>query len=76
MKRFLTIVLASGCLLGAGLAVWQQIPAPLPDTWSPAERALIRSLSLSQLPPLPADPSNAFANDERAAELGQKLYFR
>jgi len=75
MKRFLTIVLASGCLLGAGLAVWQQIPAPLPDTWSPAELALIRSLSLSQLPPLPADPSNAFADDERAAELGQKLYF-
>lgn len=75
MKRFLTVLLASGCLLAAGLGIWQQVPAPLPDTWSPVEIALIRSLSLNQLPPLPADPSNAYGDHEQAAELGQRLYF-
>lgn len=75
MKRFLTVLLVGGCLLAAGFGIWQQIPAPLADTWTSAELALIRSLSLSQLPPLPADPSNAYADNELAAKLGQQLYF-
>ena len=43
--------------------------------WSPAEARLIASLSLSTLPPLPTDPSNAVGDDAAAAALGRTLYF-
>lgn len=43
--------------------------------WSAQERELLRELSIASLPPLPADPSNRLADDERAAELGQRLFF-
>ena len=43
--------------------------------WSAEERALLRSLSLASLPPLPADPSNRHAADARAAALGHRLFF-
>ena len=45
-----------------------------PD-WSEAELRLIGSLSLDQLPPLPADPSNRVADDPAAAVLGRALFF-
>ena len=45
-----------------------------PD-WTPAERATLRGLSLSSLPPLPPDPSNAVADKPEAAALGQRLFF-
>lgn len=43
--------------------------------WSRQELARLQELSLAKLPPLPADPSNRVADDERAAELGQRLFF-
>ncbi len=43
--------------------------------WRAAELAQLQQLSLASLPPLPADPSNRVADDERAAELGQRLFF-
>jgi cytochrome c peroxidase len=43
--------------------------------WSPAERTLLRSLSLGSLAPLAPDPSNRYADDESAARLGQRLFF-
>jgi cytochrome c peroxidase len=43
--------------------------------WSEDQRKLIASLSLSKLPALPADPSNAVADDPRAAALGKALFF-
>src|SRR5687768_1162381 len=43
--------------------------------WSPEERALLRSLSLASLGPLPADPSNRVADDADAARLGHRLFF-
>lgn len=43
--------------------------------WSPAETKLIASLSLSTLPPLPGDPSNAVGDDPAAAALGRALFF-
>lgn len=43
--------------------------------WTPAEAKLIASLSLSTLPPLPPDPSNAVADDPAAVELGRALFF-
>ena len=43
--------------------------------WSEDERAALRSLWIGSLPPLPADPSNKYADDPRAAAFGQKLFF-
>lgn len=43
--------------------------------WSGEEIKLLRSLSLSSLPPLPKDPSNAYASNPKAVELGKKLFF-
>lgn len=43
-------------------------------TWSAADLATLRSLSLQSLPPLPPDPSNAVADDPAAAVLGETLF--
>jgi len=43
--------------------------------WSDAERGLLRSLSLASLGPVPADPSNRWADDTLAAALGHRLFF-
>ena len=43
--------------------------------WSPQELAQLEELSIASLPPLPGDPSNRVADDERAAEFGQRLFF-
>lgn len=64
------------CLLPAvAVLIWLLAPAPLPERWNESEAALIASLSLSALPPLQTDPSNAAADDERAAMLGRRLFF-
>ena len=68
------IPLAAGLAIAALLA-WLLFPMPLPERWSESEAALIASLSLGSLPPLPADPGNAVADDERAATLGHRLFF-
>jgi cytochrome c peroxidase len=44
-------------------------------TWSAEQVAAIDALRLSNLKPLPPDPSNQYADDERAAAFGQKLFF-
>ena len=43
--------------------------------WSAAERATLRSLSLTSLEPLAPDPSNRFGDDPHAAALGRALFF-
>lgn len=45
------------------------------SAWSPAESKLIASLSLSTLPELPPDPSNAVGDDPTAAAFGRALFF-
>jgi cytochrome c peroxidase len=42
--------------------------------WTGKERETLRSLSLASLGPMPADPSNRFADDARAAALGERLF--
>jgi cytochrome c peroxidase len=44
-------------------------------TWTPAELATLRSLSLRSLEPLGSDASNRHANDAEAAALGRDLFF-
>ncbi len=43
--------------------------------WSDEELTTLRALWIGSLPPLPADPSNKYADDGRAAALGQKIFF-
>jgi len=43
--------------------------------WSKGELALLRLQSISNLPVLPADPTNKYADNPDAAKLGQKLFF-
>lgn len=45
------------------------------DRWSEEEVEILRSLSLPELEPLPADPTNRVADDPRAVQLGQRLFF-
>ncbi len=61
-------------ILLAGAVFWVMRPS-VPGTWTPAEIELLRSLWIGSLPPVPADPSNAVADDPRAARLGQRLFF-
>ncbi len=61
-------------VLLAGLIIWFMRPQPH-GAWTAAESDLLRSLWIGSLPPLPADPSNAAADDPRAARLGQRLFF-
>ena len=44
------------------------------DQWSDEQREVLKSLSLTSLGPLPADPSNRVADDARAAALGERLF--
>ncbi|MEY9535916.1 cytochrome-c peroxidase [Sinorhizobium fredii] len=63
-------------LLAVGaVAVAAGVPDKDGSGWSQEDLALVRSLSLKALPPLPADPSNRVADDPRAAEVGRALFF-
>jgi cytochrome c peroxidase len=69
MKR-LTLFLFGLIASGVPVAV-----AASADRWSAADIELLRSLSLAELGPLPADPTNRVADDPRAAELGRQFFF-
>jgi cytochrome c peroxidase len=58
----LTLLLTSCSLLG-------------PTRWSEEELSSLQRLWIGSLEPLPADPSNRFADDPNAAALGHKLFF-
>lgn len=46
-----------------------------PNQWSADEKEILRGLWIGSLKPLPPDPSNRYADNERAARLGQQLFF-
>ena len=70
--RFATVV-ALALIALLVFNAWQRL-AP-PGAFTEDELAIIRTLSLDTLPPLPTDPSNAVADDPRAAALGHALFF-
>lgn len=75
MKQKLLAVVGFMLLLSAAGAWWFLTqPAPR-DRWTDEETAILRSLWIGNLPPLPPDPSNAYADDPAAAVLGHKLFF-
>jgi cytochrome c peroxidase len=49
--------------------------APRRDRWTIEEVGVLSSLSLRELGPAPADPTNRVADDPRAAEFGRRLFF-
>jgi len=44
-------------------------------TWSEQEKAVLRSLWIGSLGPLPVDPSNRYSDNPQAASFGRKLFF-
>lgn len=63
-----------GLVIAAAVAALALTERLWPSPWTPEERAVLRSLWLGSLAPLGRDPSNRFADDERAARLGSKLF--
>jgi cytochrome c peroxidase len=65
------VVIATVVLAVAVSRIWP----PPSDEWTEGEIAILRSLWIGSLPDLPPDPTNAVADDLRAADLGHKLFF-
>lgn len=65
--------LAATTAFGVALTLGAMSASVSPD-WSEDERAMIASLSLGALGPLPADPSNRFADDPAAVALGRTIF--
>jgi cytochrome c peroxidase len=73
--RYFRQILTLALLLVVGLCVWLVLAYKPPAAWTEAEKATINSLSLTSLPPLPVDRSNAVSTDIRAVEMGHALFF-
>lgn len=72
--RQVVIGLAIFVTLGAAIASVFLFRSAAPQ-WSSAEVDALRALWIGSLPPLPPDPSNAYADDPQAAAFGQMLFF-
>jgi cytochrome c peroxidase len=68
-----TVIVSVVLLAGSSAAAWWT--SARPQTWTEEETRLVLSLGLANLPPLPADPSNAVADNPDAAALGKALFF-
>jgi len=83
MRHTILLVLAAACGDNGDRPITPtpDSPPPMPDSppgpglddFTDAERALLERLT--PLGPVPADPTNAFADDPEAAALGQMLFF-
>ena len=81
MRRIMNAAWLLGSLMAmsAALVVTLAHAAPSskgPDDhrWSKEERAVLASLSLKRLPPVPVDPSNAVERVPVAIDLGRRLF--
>lgn len=66
-------LLAAASLAGATLAA--SVLDGGADGWHREELAVLGSLRLSQLGPMPRDPSNAHESSAAAAQLGKRIFF-
>jgi cytochrome c peroxidase len=74
MRRIVGI--AAAAALVATFALAQVVDTGgQPGNWNAELRQRIAALSLAALPPVPADPSNAVADDPAAAAFGKALFF-
>jgi len=62
-----------GLLFSIALFVAHQ-EAYATSSWTDSERAIIESLWLERLPPMPDNPSNHYANNEQAQVLGEQIF--
>jgi cytochrome c peroxidase len=69
-KHFLSTL-----LVVMGVAILVTSCSLFQKRWNDDELASLRSLWIGSLPPLPADPSNKYADSPEAAAFGQKLFF-
>ncbi|WP_194715855.1 cytochrome-c peroxidase [Noviherbaspirillum soli] len=67
-------ILPAGALLACS-ATAGPFGIRLVDGWNAAELAVLSTLRLSQLPPVPKDPSNAHDASPAAASLGRRIFF-
>lgn len=74
MRRAVAILSSISLAVGILAAGLHAASAPS-EVWTEEERAMIQSLALNALPPLPQDPSNRVADNPQAAELGRALFF-
>jgi cytochrome c peroxidase len=65
----------SGWLRAAAIVPALLLAACSGESLTDAEKATIKSMSLASLPPLPADPTNKYADDPAAAAFGATLFF-
>jgi len=72
MLRMLSLGIVATTVITAAAAQTYQLTGP---HWTREQREMLRSLSLASLGPVPADPSNRYADDTAAARLGQRLFF-
>lgn len=72
--RVATVVASLLALVSISAAALH-FPSSARARWTPREREQLRSLSLASLGPVPADPSNRYADDSAAARLGHRLFF-
>ena len=56
-------------------SAWWQLGPRYPAGWTELDLMVLQRLSLDSLPELPPDPSNAVADNPRAATFGHKLFF-
>ncbi len=67
---------AAIALLAATLGAAHATPdASTRAGWTRAQLAQLRAMAITELDPLPPDPTNRVADDPRAAELGRRLFF-
>lgn len=77
MKKLLLSILVIVVLSAAAGGTWywmESLKYPKP-AWTDKEKQAIASLWLGNLPALPPDPSNRFADDPAAAALGHRIFF-
>ncbi len=72
------LVTTAAALCGALTVTLADADEPAPAAglvrWSADEKAVLASLSLKRLPPVPADPSNAVERQPAAVEFGRRLF--
>lgn len=68
-------VLSLFAAMAGGAWYWQESRKYPQPGWSEKEQQAIQSLWLGSLHALPSDPSNRFADNPTAAELGHRIFF-
>ena len=67
-------IVALFAIVALAAGAWHFRPLS-PAPWTDADVEILRSLWIGSLPPLAPDPTNAVADNPRAASMGQQLFF-